>query len=151
MSVGLLVIAIGAFAFAYDDLFVTSEGGVAFREIARGERSAVTIRKNYLIASPSDYALLWRMLDAQGEPPEIDFETESVLAVFAGRQSTAGYEIRVKHIEDETARKVLLAFTKPNENCLTAQAIIEPYQIVVVPKTTLGYVHEDEVVKKSCL
>lgn len=151
VALGLLAIAVGSFAIVYDDLFAPPQDSVVFREIAQGARAAQTERKNYLITSATDYALLWRILDTSSEPPEIDFEKESVIAVFAGRQSTAGHDIRVERIEDGVVRKVYLTLTRPNENCLTAQMLTEPYQVVVVPKTMLTYAHEDRVVTQSCL
>ncbi len=151
VAIGLLILAIGSFAVVYDDLFVGPQDTVAVREIAQGSRATQTERKNYLITSAADYALLWRILEAPGDAPQIDFEKESVIAVFAGRQSTAGHDIRVERIEDGVVRKVYLTLTKPNENCLTAQMLTEPYQVVVVPKTILTYAHEDRVVTQSCL
>lgn len=123
---------------------------VPFREIARGSHSTETRRVNYLITSRADLAQLWKMLDATGTPPEVDFTTRAIIAVFAGTQSESGCRIAVSRIEDTEVRTVIVALTKPGINCAPSQSVTAPYAIVELPKTPLTLTHRDVLLRRSC-
>ncbi len=131
----------------------SSQNGVTlpFEEIAHGERSEITVRKSYLVTSASELTALWRLIDTEGQPPTIDFTKESVVAVFAGKKSTAGYDIKVTQVTDSVSRMVTITLTNPGGSCLLAQTETAPYHIVRVPLTALALTHEDKIVTTSCL
>lgn len=114
---------------------------VPFTEITSGSKSTVATRVNYVITSTDELNKLWKMIDATGTPPAIDFKTHAVLAVFAGKESTS--LIIVAKIEDTNARMVSVAITKPDGACAPKQSAMAPYDIVAVPVTSLPLAHED--------
>ncbi len=120
---------------------------VPFETLAQGEKSKVADRVNYVITSPDELTKLWTMVDATGTPPVIDFSNKTVLAVFAGKGPSA--RIAVVHITDADTRTVAVAVAEPDTSC-AKKAIISPYEIVVVPTTTLPLTHEDKVAAVSC-
>jgi hypothetical protein len=123
---------------------------VPFREIARGSQSTEARRVNYAITSTADLAKLWKMLDATSMPPKVDFTTNTVVATFAGKESTSGYSIAVSKVEDTKVRMVTVKITKPGSNCLLAQVLTAPYQIIEIPKTSLPLGHSDVVTTRNC-
>lgn len=159
---GLLFIALAIGAGAY---WITSmpaktpetqseqqTSSVQVTELAKGARSKETRRVNYLIKSQPELKQLWNMLESVGSLPKVDFETNTVIAVFAGEQPTLGYDIRITKIEDSaTARKVFVTLSKPGGSCITGQVITSPFHIVVVPATALPLTHADSVSVTSCL
>lgn len=124
---------------------------VPFEQVARGERSSVTWRANYLIATASEFSELWKLLGDGGNPPAIDFDTKQVIAVFAGKQAVAGYAIEVASVHDATSRQVAIVERNPGGSCLVAEKVTEPYQIVVVPKSALPLTRTERVETVSCL
>lgn len=131
-----------------DNSFVISE--VPFTKIARGSQSTVERRVNYLITSADQFEKLWEMVSATGTPPKIDFNTHSVVAVFAGEKPVAGYDIKIIKIEDTNTRVVSIALAKPSDDCMLAQVVTAPYEIVAVPATALSFSHEDILTTTSC-
>jgi hypothetical protein len=105
---------------------------------------------NYLITSSSQFGELWKVVTATGAPPKIDFKTHSVIAVFAGQKPTAGYAVAVAKIEDASARMVSITLAKPSDDCMLAQSITTPYQLISVPATSLSLAHEDISVTTTC-
>ena len=124
---------------------------VSFRELAHGSQSTVSRRANYIIMSPTELSALWKMIDAGGEAPTVDFSANEVVAVFAGDKPTAGYDIEVIKVEDAGTRLVNVVLTKPGGSCLLAEVQTNPYQIIEVPKTALTLTHEDQTTTPSCL
>jgi hypothetical protein len=155
---------IGAFVFLYSQHSFSNTSATAtntttqttaisvpFTQLAQGSQSTVTGRANYLITSTTQLSDLWNMIDAQGETPTIDFNTHDVIAVFAGKEPTAGYTIAVSTVSDSTVRQVLVTLNSPGPSCLLAQSVTEPYQIIVLPKTTLPLTHTDIATTTGCL
>jgi len=124
---------------------------VSFAELAKGTQSTVTKRTNYLITSTSELSALWKMVDAKGQIPVVDFKTNIVIAAFAGTKPTAGYDIRITGVEDNAMRLVTVTLSTPDSSCLLAQSLTSPYQIMELPKTTLPLTHNDLGARTSCL
>jgi hypothetical protein len=120
---------------------------VPFTEITSGSKSTVATRVNYVITSTDELNKLWKMIDATGTPPAIDFKTRAVIAVFAGKESTSS--IAVAKIEDTDARMVSITIAKPDSTC-TKQSSASPYEIVAVPITSLPLAHKDISTTVNC-
>lgn len=159
-GIALIAVAIGVYFFLNGDLKSSSPATVSesqvsavavpFTPLASGMRSKVTDRVNYIITSPVQFNELWKMVDAPGAPPEVDFTKEAVIAVFAGEQPTGGYAIQVSKIMDSTSRLVSVTIQRPSSACMVTQSFTTPYELVTIPATTLPLAHEDISVTKSC-
>ena len=123
---------------------------VPFTEIRRGPQSTIEKRVNYFITSHNQFGELWKIINATGTPPTIDFKTHSVVAVFAGEVPTSGYDIAVVKVEDADKRVVNIELIKPDESCVLAQSLTTPYQVIELPKTSLPFTHADTWTTKSC-
>jgi hypothetical protein len=126
------------------------ETAIPFTKVVEGTQSTVTTRVNYLITSSVGLSKLWKMVDATSTPPAVDFNTHAVIAVFAGQRPTTGYAIKVSEVLDSTSRLVSITVAKPDSNCMTGQSLTAPYEIVVVPATSLPFAHEDQVITTTC-
>ncbi len=155
IGVAIVAVGIGVFVFSSGrgDLSDTSSSAVAvpFTEIAKGSQSAIERRVNYLITSSSQFGELWKMITATGTPPKIDFKTHAVIAVFAGQKPATGYAIAVAKIEDASVRMVSITLAKPSDNCILAQSITTPYQLISVPTTSLPLAHKDVSITTTCV
>ena len=162
IGLALVAIVIGVFMFLYGQGTFSSTPPAAvsytppavtvpFTQLAQGEHSTVSTRANYLITSKSELADLWAMVDARGQVPAVDFTTNSVIAVFAGKEPTAGYTIAVSKIQDASTREVIVTLSAPGGSCVLAQKATAPYQIIELPKTSLNLTHQDLLTTTSCL
>lgn len=159
-GVALVAIAIGTYFFLSGNLQNTSSSvmsenqqsavAVPFTPLVSGTHSKVITRVNYVITSPVQLNELWKMVDATGTPPKVDFSKSTVIAVFAGQQPTAGYAIAVSKIVDSGARLVSVTIKKPDSTCMVGQVLTSPYELVAIPTTTLPFAHEDLSATASC-
>lgn len=121
---------------------------VPFTKLTQGNQSIVVRRVNYVLKSPAELHELWRAVNAKGSPPDINFKTHTVIAVFAGQEASTA--IAVAKIEDTNTRMVSIAIAKPNSPCAKKQSMVSPYEIVAVPATSLPLAHEDLSMTASC-
>ncbi len=123
---------------------------VPVTKLAEGSQSTVKTRVNYLITSPDEFKKLWTMVSATGTPPEIDFNTQAVIGVFAGESPTTGYAISVTKVSDAQERKVSVVLKKPDARCIEAQMVTTPWEVVAVAATSIPFTHEDIVTTTPC-
>ena len=121
---------------------------VPFTKLTEGTQSVVVRRVNYVLTSPTELNELWKVVDAPGKPPKVNFKTHAVIAVFAGQEASAS--IAVAKIEDAHTRMVSIAIAKPDGPCAQVSPPASPYEIVVVPTTSLHLTHEDISTTVSC-
>jgi len=146
--VGTLLFLYGGENFSNKNYSIVTT--VPFTELAHGTQSDVATRTNYLITSASELEKLWKMIDAKGNPPVVDFAKSAVAAVFAGQKMTGGYAIAVSKVTDAQDRVVTITLSSPDSTCLFTQSITAPYQIIKLPKTSLSFTHEDQTATTSC-
>lgn len=129
-------------------------GEVSFSVIATGSQAdMIEQRKNYRVKNAEELAALWVMVHGTDGPnlPQIDFETEEVLAVFEGTRPTGGYAVAVASVVDgDTVRAVELHHTIPDESCMVSQALTSPYALVRLPKTEAKIERTDVEVVAKC-
>lgn len=123
---------------------------VSFTEIARGAKSKIADKSNYLITSQAEMNELWKLVDAKGPVPTVDFSREVVMAIFGGTQPTTGYEISVARVIDAANRVVSVNLVQPAGTCSVKRATTTPYEIIRAPITSLGVTHEDIQTIKEC-
>ncbi|MFA6519739.1 MAG: protease complex subunit PrcB family protein [Candidatus Paceibacterota bacterium] len=159
-GIALLAVAIGVYFFLSGDVknsspasvseSQTSAVAVPFTPLVSGTRSTIAERVNYFITSSTQLNELWKLVDAKGQPPKVDFTKEAVIAVFAGQQPTGGYAIQVSKIVDSGARLVSITIQKPDDSCKPKVVVTMPYEIVTIPATTLPLAHEDILTTVPC-
>ena len=162
-NVGLLLF-FGLIAALFGGWFLWQEGhqsapsplvvestSVLFTELASGTNADVTTRESYLITNDEELRDLWKLLRTDSERPTIDFTKDSVLAVFAGEEPTAGYTIAVRAITETNERMINIEIGAPGVTCGAAEVVTTPYQIIKVAKTDLPLAHKDAMVTTGCL
>ncbi len=142
----------GIFSDASSSIVLTDIQPVAvsvpFTKLTQGTQSVVAKRVNYVLTSPTELEELWKVVDAPGKPPRVDFRKNAVIAVFAGPEP--GSSIAVAKIEDSNMRLVSIALAKPDGDCEHIQSTESSYEIIAVPATPLPLTHEDIVQESDC-
>lgn len=158
-GVAVVAIVIGVLVFLYGDGINRPIGAyeiplsavvVPFTELMRGTQSNVSTRTNYLITSTNELEKLWKMINAGGKMPTVDFSQNYIAAVFAGQKMTGGYAISVTKVIDAQGRMVTVTLTSPGSACIVTQSTTAPYQIIELSKTSLPFTHEDQTTMTSC-
>ncbi len=128
-----------------------ASSGVPFTRLMQGETSGVTERVNYVLTSSQELNALWKIIGATSTPPQIDFKSEAVLAVFAGE--SAQTRVAIARIEDAQGvgkRIVSVVLVKPEGSCATEKSSLSPFEIVSMAASPLPLTHEDIVATTSC-
>ena len=151
----LLFFALIVFAGCQEDETTTeSVTEVLFTEISSenfSQRTDYDLKKQLVVLSnQSDFDLLYPLFVAE-ETPVVDFEEYLVLALLMGSQSTGGYNIQVDVIyEQDNYIEVNVVSSLPGSNCVTTEALTDPYQFVKIPFTDKEVIFLESVVISSC-
>jgi hypothetical protein len=126
---------------------------VPFTVLRQGDNGPQNVgRVNYRIKTQEQLETLWGMLyGANAEKtPYVDFSTNEVLAVFDGSHATGGYSVSVAQVTDADARTVSITRASPGSACIVTQAFTAPFELIVLPKSTLPLTHQDEASVNEC-
>lgn len=121
--------------------------------LASGDAPNVAERVNYRITTKDQLAQLWKMLYTDsGQPvPDVDFNTDEVLALFDGSHSTGGYGIQLTSVKDSGGqRTVTITHFVPGANCVPPGGISSPFIIVEVSKSSLPINRVEQTVANQC-
>jgi hypothetical protein len=149
----LLVLILGG-AYLYQTGYFPvqkSESVVTFQRIADGENASISRKVNYRIISAEELGQLWNDLNITEPLPSIDFSKNEVAAVFAGLAPTYGYDIGVIKVADsKEVRTVLIELKQPESECAKKKKPTSPFELIMLPKTTLPLTHIDQPVTVAC-
>ena len=107
------------------------------RTIEKGEQSNVDAPKQVVVRDAAAWRALWQQHAPDRPLPAVDFDKESVVAVFLGSKPTAGYNVTiVSTTEGGGALVVKYREARPKPGGITAQVLTFPYHIVAIPKVS---------------
>lgn len=113
---------------------------VKFDTLGKAQTSEHGEKENYVVNSQEEWRQLWDKITgptARAMPVPVNFDKETVVAVFQGQKGSAGYTIEVtKILQANGTLEVFITGTSPGKNCLTAAVITAPYHIIKVEKFT---------------
>lgn len=90
-------------------------------------------RGNYIINSIDEWEKTFGNIDVE---PNVSFEEKTVIAVVMGQKPSGGYAVTLKQLEVRSdAIEFMVEETIPGDNCITTQALTNPYQIIAIDKT----------------
>lgn len=111
---------------------------LAWETVARGNQATgVDGRRYELITNQRQLTSVWAQAHAsQLQPPaapRVDFQRETVVAIFMGQQSSGGYGVEVESVTQEGGDLYVDArFTEPAAGAITSQALTSPWTIIRV-------------------
>jgi len=118
-------------------------GMTAFAEeiktIGKGAFGVIDQPLQVVVTNKTQWAELWAKHSAdklpKPEPPEIDFNKNTVILVSAGRKTTGGYTIEITDVRRSKDKTEIVVTSKgPKEGALTIQALTAPFHIVEVAR-----------------
>ena len=101
--------------------------------------SGVSQRARLVIRDAAAWEAFWSEVTAYNHPPpplpEIDFESETVLAAAMGGRSTGGYSIHIDDVRDSDGHLyVVVREMSPGRSCMLTQAPTAPVIAIRVPR-----------------
>lgn len=97
--------------------------------------SQVESPKQAVARTPAEWAKLWREHAGEKAAPRVDFASRTVVAVFLGERSSAGYLVEMTGTrQDKGVLVVEWSERRPERGQISAQVITSPAHIATVPK-----------------
>jgi len=114
---------------------------IAYEVLAEGSLSGEHTAGATLITGQDAWREFWQRHTSWREPPEaepvVDFDKHSVLAVCAGDEPSSGWRLETRLVARIDGRIVVSAeLHAPAEDTLSAQMLTQPYQLLLVPRTS---------------
>lgn len=113
---------------------VSEEAGpVTFRTVANAAYATNTEATAVAAFDAETYRAKWDALIGNGEPPAVDFATESAVFLFGGQRPTGGYKYEVRGASIEGDTLVVDGGVKgPPAGSITTMALTSPYAVIAV-------------------
>ena len=103
--------------------------------LARDQMSGIDEPRQSVVRSAAEWTTLWRAHAGDQPAPKVDFATRTVLAVFLGTRTSAGYAVEIAGTRAEGSGLVVQwSERQPERGMVSAQIITSPSHIVTVPK-----------------
>jgi len=104
--------------------------------VARESMSNVEEPSQTVARTAAEWAALWRRHAGDAQPmPKVDLSTRTIVAVFLGTRSTAGYAVEIVGTRDKNGSLVVLwEERRPDRTMITAQVLTTPAVIASIPK-----------------
>jgi len=136
ITFGLTVLLSGS-SFADD---VPQENEVPIIKQWSGGYSGVRTPGQEVVKDAEAWKTLWNRVNSNRrpapKPPEVDFEMQTVVAVFMGTRNSGGYGIRVDKVIDGGEKTIVrVKKSSPPPGAMVTMAITQPYDIVAIPKS----------------
>lgn len=103
--------------------------------VSRQAMSMVDEPRQVVARTAAEWATLWRQHAGEQPLPKVDLGTRTVVAVFLGTRSSAGYAVEITGVRQ--AGGVLIVEwqeRRPESGLVTAQVLTSPAVIATVPK-----------------
>lgn len=105
------------------------------RTLTSGQYAAADAQtRRALVARTADeYRRLWDETVGRGEPPQVDFATESVVILLAGMRPTGGFSVAPRGVRlDGRTLVVDAAINTPPPDAIVTQALTSPFAAIAV-------------------
>lgn len=115
-------------------------------EFLSGQHSGIHNQQVRLVRTQAEWLVLWRehsSLQLPGpELPQIDFESQMLIAVFLGERPTSGFGVQLQRLRALAAvqgqapqLEALALESRPDPDTLQAQVITSPFHMLLAPRT----------------
>lgn len=103
--------------------------------VSRSAMSMVEEPRQAIARSADEWAALWRQHAGEQPRPKVDLGTRTVVAVFLGTRSSAGYAVEITGIRQAGGVMIVeWRERRPEPGLVTAQVLTSPAVIATVPK-----------------
>jgi hypothetical protein len=103
--------------------------------VSREMMSMVDEPKQAVARSAAEWTNLWRQHAGDKAVPAVDFKSRTVVAVFLGTRSSAGYAVDITAIREANGALIVeWQERRPEEGQVSAQVLTSPAIIATVPR-----------------
>jgi len=108
---------------------------IPFETVTKGSSCGHSDRKDHVINSQDEWEELWDITYSNPDVPTIDFQRNTIIAVYLGYRATGGFGIEIKAIVEKIYGIVVhVKETSPEPGSPVTLANTQPYHIVKTRK-----------------
>ncbi len=116
---------------------------------------AIDTKREVTINSKDEYDNLMKdvyaNLDQVPKAPVVNFEKNTLVAVFIGARNSGGYMVNIDSVTEGSKNlTVYVTETKPGKSCVVTDAITKPFVIMKIPKTEKKAVYKYSEIVNEC-
>lgn len=100
-----------------------------FKVLGQGNQSNVEKPFIFVARDAKTYGQLQNIVENLPTVNTIDFDTNAVVAAFAGTKSTGGYAVQIT----KTSQTNMIDLISPPKGSITTQIITQPHKVVLIP------------------
>lgn len=113
----------------------TQAGSAGMDTIARESMSYVEETKQAVARTAGEWTTLWRQHAGDAKAPPVDLAKRTVVAVFLGSRSSAGYAVEITGTRQQGGALIVeWRERQPEPGQVSAQVITSPAHIVSIPR-----------------
>ena len=124
---------------------------ISFTTIARGADSGYQSVSQIVIDNSEQWSNLWQQHTYNTEPPppvpQVNFNSYSIVAVFAGEQPTGGYSVEILSVETSSSQTkeqgaiiITVQYCQPSAGDFVTEALTYPCHLIRIPKLDVSKV-----------
>jgi len=120
-----------------EDEIIQNNLNVKFRTLSQGAYSNISLANQFVIRNQKEWQRSWDIHNGRNSNnrPDVNFENDFVIAVFAGQQPSGGYKVGISNItRKDQDLFVTLTFTEPGRNEKVSLALTQPYIFIATRK-----------------
>jgi len=103
--------------------------------IAKDMMSQIDSPRQAVLRTAAEWTALWREHSGESKPPNVDFASRTVIALFLGSRPTAGFAAEITGTRQANGRLIVQWQEKrPGRDDILAQVLTSPATIVSIPK-----------------
>ena len=115
--------------------FAVQAGPSMIQTVVTDAMSQIEDAKQAVARTPAEFEALWKRHAGDAAVPAVDFGTRTVVAVFLGTRSSAGYAVQITGTRKENSALVVeWRERRPERGLAAAQVITSPAHIATIPK-----------------
>ena len=137
-----IVIILSIFIFSCKNTEqTTTQQEVVFKSIQRNTQSGFHEAETAVISSQEKLDEIWKQAWSHFSDippvPKIDFTQNQLLLIALGGKNNGGYGLEIDKIDEGNNEMIVNYFeTKAGGKCMTTQAIVFPYELVEIKKSS---------------
>jgi hypothetical protein len=136
-----LILSIVLFSCVNTKNTTSTSKEVTFSSIKKSSNSGFENPTTKIIVTQLDFEKAWKQawirFSNVPELPTIDFSQKQVLLIAIGAKNNGGFGLEVEKITESKNELTVNYFeTKSGEKCMTTQAIVFPFELIEIEKTT---------------
>lgn len=139
------------------DYEAIESGAVNVEQIDRGQYGNIVEGTRSVLRTQEAFASFWERLHADRETtpprPEVDFDSQVVVAIVLGERSTGGYGTEIDEVlASEEGETIQVQYTEvgPGEGCVVTQVLTSPYVLVAVEAQRAEFTFSRSAETRSC-